>query len=113
MADGVEAPSAPAARAVARPARRRRPPSRLARALAPLPWLAPSLVLMGAVIVYPVVEMVRTSLSDINISGLSTGGVGLRNFRWVLQEEDIGQVLRNTGLWVLLVVGLTVLASLA
>ena len=119
-ADGVEVPTAPTAaperapaRAVRRPAPGPRRGARLARALAPLPWLAPSLVLIGGVVVYPVVEMVRTSLSDINISGLSTGGVGLRNFRWVVEEDDIGQVLRNTGLWVVLVVGLTVFVSLA
>lgn len=104
----------PAARVASRrpaPPRRRR--ARLRRALAPLPWLAPSLVLIAGVVVYPVVEMVRTSLSDINISGLSTGGVGLRNFGWVLDEEGFGQVLRNTGVWVVLVVSFTVLVSLA
>jgi ABC-type sugar transport system permease subunit len=86
---------------------------RLRRALAPLPWLAPSLLLIGGVVVYPVFEMVRTSLHDVNISGLTTRGVGLRNFRWVFEEEDFGQVLRNTALWVVLVVGFTVLISLA
>jgi len=86
---------------------------RLSRGLAPLPWLAPSLALIAGVVVYPVVEMVRTSLSDINISGLSTGGVGLRNFGWVLEQDGLGLVLRNTAVWVVLVVGLTVLASLA
>ena len=82
------------------------------RSLAPLPWLAPSLVLIGGVVFYPVVEMVRTALSDINISGLSTGGVGLRNFGWVLEQEGFARVLRNTGVWVVLVVGVTVLVSL-
>jgi multiple sugar transport system permease protein len=91
--------------------RRRR--ARLPRALAPLPWLAPSLLLICAVVVYPVFEMVRTSLHDVNISGLTTRGVGLRNFRWVFEEDSFGQVLRNTALWVVLVVGLTVLISLA
>jgi ABC-type sugar transport system permease subunit len=57
--------------------------------------------------------MVRTSLHDVNISGLTTRGVGLRNFRWVLEEDGFGQVLRNTALWVVLVVGITVLISLA
>jgi ABC-type sugar transport system permease subunit len=85
---------------------------RLRRTLAPLPWLAPSLALIAGVVIYPVVEMVRTALSDINISGLSTGGVGTRNFRWVLEEDGFGHVLRNTGVWVVLVVGLTVLSSL-
>ena len=86
---------------------------RLPRALAPLPWLAPSLALIGGVVIYPVVEMVRTSLSDVNISGLVTRGVGLRNYGWVLEQDGFGQVLRNTLVWVVLVVGLTVLVSLA
>src|SRR3954465_8551761 len=86
--------------------------ARLPRALAPLPWLAPSLLLIGGVVVYPVVEMVRTSLSNTHISGLSTGGVALRNFRGRFEETLVGQVLRNTVLWVVLVVGLTVLVSL-
>ena len=120
-ADGVHISSAPPAsreeapapRSARRPAPRPRRRTRLGRALAPLPWLAPSLLLMAGVVVYPVFEMVRTSLSDINISGLSTGGVGLRNFGWVLEQEGLGLVLRNTLVWVVLVVGLTVLASLA
>jgi ABC-type sugar transport system permease subunit len=91
--------------------RRRR--ARLPRALAPLPWLAPSLLLICGVVVYPVFEMVRTSLHDVNISGLTTRSVGLRNFKWVFEEDGFGQVLRNTALWVVLVVGITVLVSLA
>jgi ABC-type sugar transport system permease subunit len=86
---------------------------RLRRALAPLPWLAPSLLLIDRVVVYPVFEMVRTSLHDVNISGLTTESVGLRNFRWVFEEEGFGQVVRNTAVWVVLVVGFTVLISLA
>jgi multiple sugar transport system permease protein len=107
--DGVQVSARAAARRAQRASRRRR----LARALAPLPWLAPSLVLIGGVVVYPVIEMVRTSLTDVNLSGLSTRDVGLRNFRWVIEEDGFGQVLRNTGVWVVLVVGITVLVSLA
>jgi multiple sugar transport system permease protein len=91
--------------------RRRR--ARLPRALAPLPWLTPSLILICGVVVYPVFEMVRTSLHDVNISGLTTETVGLRNFRWVFEEEGFGQVVRNTVVWVVLVVGITVVVSLA
>jgi ABC-type sugar transport system permease subunit len=83
------------------------------RTLAPLPWLAPSLLLIAGVVVYPVIEMVRTSLADVNISGLITRGVGLRNYGWVFEQDGFGQVLRNTLVWVVLVVGLTVLVSLA
>ncbi len=79
----------------------------------PLLWLAPSLLLIGAAIAYPVVEMVRTSLSNIDISGLDIGWVGLRNYGWVLHETDLGQVIRNTVVWVVGVVGGTLVVSLA
>lgn len=82
------------------------------RSLAPLPWLAPSLLLIGAVVGYPLVEMVRTSFSNVNISGLTTGWVGLRNYGYVFDEPDLGRVLANTGLWVVGVVGITIVISL-
>jgi len=98
---------------IAVPSRRSNRRSKWRRSLEPLPWLAPSLLLIAAVVVYPVIEMVRTSLSNVNISGLTTGWVGLRNYGFVFEEPDLPRILRNTGVWVVGVVGLTVLISLS
>jgi ABC-type sugar transport system permease subunit len=100
-------PERPAA-APRRPRRRR-----LGRRLEPLAWLAPSLVLIGGIVVYPVFEMVRTSLYDVNISGLTTRYVGTRNFERVLSDGSFAHVLANSAKWVVLIVGLTMLISLA
>jgi ABC-type sugar transport system permease subunit len=77
------------------------------------PWLAPSLVLVTAVVVYPAVEMVRTSLLDLNSIGLAQGFAGLGNFQTLFDEPALGHVVRNTVVWVVVVVGVTLLVSMA
>ena len=79
---------------------------------APLPWLAPCLVLMAAVVLYPAAELVRASLSRYSITGLHQGFVGLANYGRLLQQEALPAVVANTAVWVLSVVGLTILLSL-
>jgi ABC-type sugar transport system permease subunit len=101
----------PAARRA--PAARRRRRRRLPAPLRPLAWLAPSLVLILGIVVYPVFEMARTSLFDVNISGLTTRFVGLRNYDRVLTDPDLMHVLGNSLKWVALIVSLTMLISLA
>jgi multiple sugar transport system permease protein len=86
--------------------------ARVLRRVEPLLWLTPSLVLIGAVIAYPVYEMVHTSLSRITISGLNVGSVGLQNYRYLFQESDLGKVIGNTAIWVAGVVGVSLIFSL-
>ena len=104
MADTVAAPAAPP--------RRRRERNRLG-VLGALPWVAPALVLIAAVVLVPAYELVRASLSDYSITGLRLGSAGTKNYRDVLAGSDLGTVLRNTLVWVVAVVALTILISLA
>lgn len=80
---------------------------------APLPWLAPSLLLIVAVIALPAVEMVRISLLEVDSTGTSHGFTGLANYRRLFAEPALAGVLRNTVTWVVVVVGVTVVLSLA
>jgi multiple sugar transport system permease protein len=82
------------------------------RRLTPLWWLGPSLLLMAAVIVYPAIEMIRTSFLRVNSIGLTQGFAGLGNYRDLLHEPALGHVLVNTVLWVVLVVAATIAISL-
>src|SRR4051794_25926122 len=109
----AEAPVITRAEERPRVAPRRRRRRRLRRGLQPLPWLAPSLVLILGIVVYPVFEMARTSLFDVNISGLTTRFVGLRNYGRILTDGDLAHILSNSAKWVGLIVGLTMLISLA
>src|SRR6266536_2667519 len=86
---------------------------RFLRALSPLWWLGPTLLLMALIIIYPAIEMIRTSFLKVNSIGLSQGTNGLANFRQLFAEPALGHVIANTVLWVLLVVAVTILISLA
>jgi multiple sugar transport system permease protein len=56
---------------------------------------------------------VRASLSRYSITGLYQGAVGARNYARLLQQEALGPVALNTLTWVGVVVGLTLVLSLA
>jgi ABC-type sugar transport system permease subunit len=75
-------------------------------------WLAPSLVLIAGVVIYPAIALVKASLSDYSITGLRKGSAGLDNYRAIVDHPELGQVLRNTALWVVVVVALTILIGL-
>ncbi|UQX88123.1 sugar ABC transporter permease [Jatrophihabitans telluris] len=76
-------------------------------------WLSPALILIAGVVIYPAVELIRASLSSYSITGLRLGSAGGRNYSKVLHHRALATVLKNTGVWVLCVVALTILISLA
>lgn len=85
----------------------------LRRTLPALPWILPALVLIFGVVLFPASYMVFNSTRKIGLAGDDEGSVGLDNyFKLIARPEFIG-VLRNTFIWVLVVVLFTVLISLA
>src|SRR6266498_2400508 len=97
------------------PKLRHAPPRRgrgLRGGLEPVAWVAPSVLLILVVIAFPAVEMVRSSFLRITQTGLATGGNGLGNYQRLLREPALPSVVWHTILWVVLVVGVTVLVSL-
>ncbi|MDH6707927.1 multiple sugar transport system permease protein [Kitasatospora sp. MAA19] len=99
------------ARKASRPGRRASTGSRPGR-LGPLPWIAPAVLLILCVVLWPVYEMVRTSFLRISTSGFVRGSAGLDKYRKLFGEADLGHVLISTVVWTLAVVGLTMLLSL-
>jgi multiple sugar transport system permease protein len=69
-------------------------------------------LLILLVIAFPAVEMVRSSFLRITQTGLATGGNGLTNYQRLLREPALPAVVGHTVVWVVLVVGVTVLVSL-
>ena len=88
--------------------RRRRLPD-----LGPLPWIGPALLLIIGVVLWPAFEMIRTSLMQISISGLAQGFTGLDNFERLFADPDLTGIMMRTLVWVLVVVSVTILVSLA
>jgi ABC-type sugar transport system permease subunit len=80
--------------------------------LGPLPWIGPALLLIFAVVLWPALEMLRTSVSDISMSGLSRGFAGVDNFAKLFANPELWPILLRTITWVVVVVSVTILISL-
>lgn len=76
-------------------------------------WLAPALLLILGVVLYPAVKLFEASRGQYSITGLRKGDAGWGNYAAVLDHPDLSTVLKNTAVWVVAVVALTILISLA
>ena len=85
---------------------------RASRALVPLLWLGPAIVLIAVVVLWPVVVMFRTSFQKISPDGFDLGSAGRKNFTDLFNEPALTGVLVRTVIWVLVVVAVTVVISL-
>jgi multiple sugar transport system permease protein len=77
-----------------------------------LPWLAPALVLILGVVVFPVGYMIYTSFRDLSRFGKDRGWAGLENYERVFGLEHLPKVMTNTVIWVVGVVVLSVALGL-
>ena len=77
-----------------------------------LPWIGPALVLISLVVIWPVIELVRISFTDISAAGSLLDFNGLTNYRDLIANTDLYSVPRRTILWVFGIVFFTVLISL-
>lgn len=64
--------------------------------------IAPSLVLVGAVVVYPVIDGILLSFREyrLNRPALGTPWIGLEHYRTMASDPIIRTALRNTMVWV-------------
>lgn len=85
---------------------------RVGRALVPLAWIGPAVALIGVVVLWPVVVMVRTSLRHISPDGFDLGSAGGKNYSDLFAEPGLSGILIRTIVWVLCVVTVTMLLSL-
>ncbi|MCW2877486.1 MAG: binding-protein-dependent transport system inner rane component [Sphaerisporangium sp.] len=76
------------------------------------PWISPATLLIAAVILIPIVIMVRSSFMVTDSSGVTHGFAGFGNFKTLLAEPALGQVISNTLTWVIVVVGGSLAISL-
>lgn len=81
--------------------------------LGPLPWIGPALLLIFAVVLWPAIEMVRASVLRIGMTGLTKGFAGFDNYDKLLANPELPGVLLRTLSWVVVVVSVTILISLA
>ena len=69
--------------------------------------------MIGAVVLYPAVELVRASLGRYSLIGIRQGFVGADNYARLAAQEALPTVLANTAVWVSAVVAGSIVVSLA
>jgi multiple sugar transport system permease protein len=82
------------------------------RRLEPLAWLGPAVALIAVVVLWPIVALVQTSMQNITPIGVTIGSAGTKNFSALLHDPNVPGILVRTVLWVVAVVGITMLMSL-
>ncbi|MER7505526.1 sugar ABC transporter permease [Nonomuraea pusilla] len=86
---------------------------RTLRRLEPLAWTGPAVVLITLVVLWPVIEMVRSSFLKISRFGVVQGDNFPDNYTKLFGEKDFADIMVRSVIWVVAVVALTVLISLA
>ena len=81
--------------------------------VAALPWISPALLLIVAIVLFPAGYMAWTSTRDLSEYGVDRGPAGLENYRRIFELDILPRVLTNTLVWVVGVVAVTVVISLA
>jgi multiple sugar transport system permease protein len=70
------------------------------------------LILIVTIVIFPAVYMVWTSTRDLSQFGVDRGPAGVDNYLRLLRFDAMPRVLLNTAVWVIGVVGITILVSL-
>jgi len=86
---------------------------RAAYSLRPLLWVGPAIGLIVVVVLWPVVVLVRASFQNIAADGFVVGSAGWTNYSNLWHEPALAGVVLRTVIWVVAVVSVTLLISLA
>jgi multiple sugar transport system permease protein len=81
--------------------------------LEPLAWVGPAVLLIAAVVIWPVVEMVRSSFLQISRFGVVREVNFPANYDKLFAEKDFADIMVRSVVWVVAIVLLTVVISLA
>lgn len=82
------------------------------RTVPPQLWLAPSVLLIFTIVIYPIYELFIISFSEVSLSGLRKGFTGFDNFTAIFKDETFLMVLKNTLIWTVSVVSISTVLSL-
>jgi len=82
---------------------------RTMKKIEPYIWLLPSIVMMGGMIMIPIINVFRASVTDISKVGVYRDFNGLANYAEVFASPIFWHTLQNTVVWTIVVVGLSTL----
>lgn len=75
----------------------------------PYIWLLPSILMMGCMIMIPIFNVFRASVTEISKVGVYRGFNGFDNYISVFKKQTFWHTLQNTIVWTIVVVGLSTL----
>lgn len=73
----------------------------------PYIWLLPSIIMMCSMIIIPILNVFRASVTEISKVGVYRGFNGLENYIKVFEKATFWHTLQNTVVWTIVVVGLS------
>jgi multiple sugar transport system permease protein len=85
---------------------------RVGLAIRPLLWIGPAVALIAVVVLWPVVVLIHASFQNIASDGFVVGGAGWSNYNNLWHEPALAGVVFRTVIWVVAVVGVTLMLSL-
>ena len=75
-------------------------------------FITPTLVLVGVIVLYPILEIVLMSFSSVNSIAQRVGFTGFANYQQLFADAVFWRVIGQTLLWTVVIVGVTTLISI-
>jgi multiple sugar transport system permease protein len=75
-------------------------------------FILPTLILVGVIVIYPILEIVLMSFSDVNAIAQRGDLIGFANYQTLLNDPIFSSVIIQTLAWTIIVVGVTTMISL-
>jgi len=76
-------------------------------------WMAPTIIMVLLFVMMPVVNTFIMAFSEVSRSGLIKGWNNFENFKFVFEQEVFPRVMLNTVVWVIIIVSVCMVLSLA
>ena len=76
-------------------------------------FVLPCVVVLVLMALYPLIQVLQFSLSDVTVIGFQTEYVGLKNFQHIFSDPTLGQVLLQTLIWTFVSLTLRILIGFA
>ena len=76
-------------------------------------WMAPTIILVLLFVMMPVVNTFTMAFSKVTKAGFLKGWNNFENFTFVLEQEVFPRVMLNTIVWVIIIVSVCMVLSIA
>lgn len=76
-------------------------------------WMAPTIIMVLLFVMMPVVNTFVMAFSEVSKAGFLKGWNNFENFKYVFKQEVFPRVMLNTVVWVIIIVGVCMILSIA